>query len=306
MKKFLLKLIIFTLALLLVITIGFFLPQTPRASKSLLNSQVQKDSLLINVESPRLILIGGSNLSLGINSQIFKDSLNLNPINTAIHGNIGLVYMLDHTLPYIKNNDIVIVVPEYDHFFGDYAYGNEELLRTVASYDKSELLNLRWKQQVNISNYILKYSFSKFKPLEYIRAKEDPIYGVNSYNKYGDAINHWNLAKKNYPVSTAYTEAFNMDIINELKVFESKVKDKNAKIFISFPAYQDKSYANRKAQISKINSLYIENNFNILGSAERYYIADSLTFDSPYHLTKIGVDLRTKLLIEDIKNARLN
>ena len=82
---------------------------------------------------------------------MIKDSLNLNPIDTGIHGNIGLIYMMDNTLPYIKSGDIVVVSPEYQEFYGTVAYGKEELLRTIIDispsverlfgYKSEELLN---------------------------------------------------------------------------------------------------------------------------------------------------------------------
>jgi hypothetical protein len=41
----------------------------------------------------------------------------------------------------------------------------------------------------------------------------------------------------------------------------------------------------------------------VMGSPERYVMPETLMFDTPYHLIKKGVDLRTELMIEDIKLA---
>ena len=183
MKRFLIRISLFSLLLLLVVIIGFVLPVTPRASKSLLYAKIKKDSLLINTISPRIIFVGGSNLSFGINSSVIKDSLNLNPINTAIHASIGLEYMMDNTIQYIREGDIIILAPEYSHFYGRSIYGGEELLRTVADIDLSKLLTLKKEQLVNISKSLVKYSSSKFKPTEYWDLKESDIYSVNSFNK---------------------------------------------------------------------------------------------------------------------------
>ncbi|HZB13232.1 MAG TPA: hypothetical protein VE467_09405 [Chryseolinea sp.] len=40
-----------------------------------------------------------------------------------------------------------------------------------------------------------------------------------------------------------------------------------------------------------------------VGSTDRYLNPETLMFDTPYHLIKKGVDLRTELMIEDIKLA---
>ena len=83
MRKFILKLVLFALPIVIIFLLALFTPTTPRASKSLLMSSINKDSLLKNTPSPRIIFVGGSNLSFGLNSQMIKDSLSLNPATTS-------------------------------------------------------------------------------------------------------------------------------------------------------------------------------------------------------------------------------
>ena len=164
--------------------IGILLPVTRRTSANLLFGQVKKDSLLRNVSSPRIIFVGGSNLSFGLNSQLIYDSLHIYPINTAVHANLGLVYMMDHTLPFIKKNDVVVISPEYQQFYGDIAYGGEELIRTLVEISPQEILHLKRQQVINMLAQLPGYSFSKFKPSEYLIPPDlTGIYSVNSFNK---------------------------------------------------------------------------------------------------------------------------
>jgi hypothetical protein len=116
MNKLIKKITLVIIPIILFIFLGISLPTTPRASKSLLFANLKKDYLLKNVESPRMIFIGGSNLSFGLDSQKIKISLGINPINTGVHAGIGLKYMLDNTIQYIKNGYIIILIPEYHHF----------------------------------------------------------------------------------------------------------------------------------------------------------------------------------------------
>jgi hypothetical protein len=46
--------------------------------------------------------------------------------------------------------------------------------------------------------------------------------------------------------------------------------------------------------------------FPLLGSPERYIMADNLVFNTPCHPVKEGVDYRTRLLIEDIRKSQAN
>jgi hypothetical protein len=69
---------------------------------------------------------------------------------------------------------------------------------------------------------------------------------------------------------------------------------------VSYPGFQDKSFYKSIDIIREVQKEY-ERNFTVLGTPERYMMPDSLMFDSPYHLTRQGVERRTKLLVEDIR-----
>lgn len=300
MKRFLIKISLFSLLLLFVVAIGFILPVTPRASKSLLYAKIQKDSLLVNTGSPRLIFVGGSNLSFGINSSLVKDSLKMNPINTAIHASIGLQYMMDNTIQYLKQGDIVILSPEYNHFYGRFVYGGEELLRTVVDIDIRNLFHLSEEQLENISKYFLKYNFSKFKPTEYFGFKESDVFSVNSFNQYGDAYKHWTMGPEVFTIMDITKEIYNPITIILIEKFNNELEKKGAKLFITYPDLQASSYDKNIKQIEKVENELKKSNFNLLGTPERYRMPDSMMFNTPYHLLKTGVDYRTQLLIEDI------
>lgn len=307
MKKFILKIISFGLLFLTLFLICFTLPATPRASKSLLFSNVKKDSLLKNTISPRLILVGGSNLSFGINSETIKDSLKINPINTAIHANIGLQYMMDNTLKHIKEGDIVLLTPEYNHFYGSYIYGRGELLRIVTQINFLDFFKLKNKQILSVLKYIPKYSLSKLNPLEYIGFREHDIYSVSSFNEYGDVYTHWGMKQREFPTANKIKERYNSNSIKLINEFRIGLVEKGASLFISYPCYQASSFDKNIKQIKKIQKELKKNNFKILGTPERYRMDDSLMFNTPYHLLKKGVNLRTKLLIEDLKiNSIIN
>jgi hypothetical protein len=303
MRKFLYKILWFIIILILPLTIGVFLPATPRALKSLIFSDLQKDSLIKNVESPRIIFIGGSNLSFGLNCQMIKDSLNINPVNTGIHASIGLIYMMSNSLKFIKEGDIVILVPEYQQFCGDYAYGDdgEELTRTIFDVNISKIHLLNIEQIINVIKKLPKYSISKFKASEYYGIIESDIYGVNSFNKYGDAYKHWGLKRVVFKPFGNIGNNLNQEVFNAIKEYQIEIEKKNAVLLISYPGYQDLSYLNSNDYIKKIETQLKINGFTTIGSPEEYMIPDSLMFNTPYHLSKKGVDYRTNLLISDIK-----
>jgi hypothetical protein len=304
MTKFIKKIIIFSLLAILIYLFGIFLPTTPRASKSLLMANINKNSLLQNTPSPRIIFVGGSNLSFGLNSEMIKDSLQLNPINTAIHASIGIKFMLDNTLEYVKNGDIILLAPEYSHFYRSLNFGSVELIRTVFDVNFKNIKHLNIFQFANIFPYLPKYSLSKFKPTEYFNVKESDVYSVNSFNQYGDTYTHWGMKKEEFQPYGKISDEFNSDVIDYFEEFNIAVKSKGATLFVSFPGFQETSFNNSTLAIQKVYDELSKSGLMLIGTPERYKIPDSLMFNTPYHLNKKGVDYRTKLLIEDIKKAR--
>ena len=307
MKQFVFRLLSFFLIIISLILLGFYLPATPRDRQSLLFSQVAKDSLMKHTSSPRIILVGGSNLSMGINSIILKKELKLNPINTSIHAAIGLKYMMKHTLKFLHKGDIIILSPEYQQFYGDFADGREELLRIIADLDKKELLDLQLSQIFKIFKYIPSYSLSKFKIQEYYYNKKDLfLYGSDGYNIYGDYSKHWNFKPEGAPVDNFLFDNYNPSVLSAIQEFNDELEKKGCKLFITFPGYQKSSFTKHKKQIDFVYSKLISSStLKILGKPKEFVQQDSLMYGTTYHLTKGAIDDRTKILIKEylkIKN----
>jgi len=306
MRKFIKKIIIFLGLFVLLLCLGFILPSTPRASKSLLFASVNKNILLQDTPPPRIIFIGGSNISFGLNSQVIQETLSLNPINTAIHAGIGLKYMLDSSIEYIRSGDIVVLIPEYCHYFKNINLGSEELMRTIFDVDMLRIKYLNKEQIKNILLFLPKYCLTKYNLKEYFFVVESDVYSINSFNQYGDVFAHWELDSKNVTPFGSIDSAFNSQVVDMIKTYNSQLLKKNARLFISFPGLQDKTFDNQIEAIRIVEHNLNQSGLKILGSPERYKMPDEMMFDTPYHLNKEGVERRTNLLIEDIREAMDN
>ncbi|GGD49078.1 hypothetical protein GCM10011514_11560 [Emticicia aquatilis] len=278
------------------------MPTTPRASKSLLMASINKNSLLRNTQSPRVIFVGGSNTCFGLNSQTVYSKLGLNPINTGIHALIGIKYMIDNTVENIKKGDIVVLIPEYGHYYRNLDEGSEELMRIIFDVDFSNIKYLDIQQLFNIVSFLPKYALSKYKITEYINIQESDVYSVNSFNKYGDTYTHWGKKPERFIPFPTISGDFNYEVIKYFEKYNEEITKKGAVLLVSFPCYQASSFKNSINQIKKIEDELNHSKLNIIGTAKRYMMPDSMMFNTPYHLTKSGVEFRTALLIEDLKS----
>jgi hypothetical protein len=307
MRKLLLKFLLILPILFFLLISSIILPPNKSIKNTNLFALPVKDSLLENTDSPRIIFIGGSNLSFGLNCQLIKDSLHLNPINTGIHAGIGLKFMLTNSLKYIRDSDIVILSPEYEQFYGDIADGNIVLLSVIIDvlHSSKDCDNI---QLIKLMRYVPEYAAAKLKLWNYYKKVDTTNVGIvdkNSFNCYGDAYIHWSMLKPTNVQPTHISGKFNSELLPILKEFELQVHSKNAHIFITFPGFQKTAYDMNISKIKEIEVRLKENGFYLLDSPERFSIADSLIFNTSYHLTKKGTDYRTSLLIEDLKKADL-
>jgi hypothetical protein len=303
MKRFLKEVCVFLIPPALIVVIGILMPTTPRASSSLLMAATRKKSMLQNVATPRIIFIGGSNISFGLNSFVIKDSLKLNPINTSIHASIGIKYMIDNVRDFIQKGDIVILVPEYSQFYRSLNFGSEELMRTIFDVDIDNIKYINVSQFVNLLSFLPKYSLTKFNFNEYRKFNNSEIYSVNSFNLYGDVYTHWAMEKKKFTPWATIKGEFNFKVVKYILDFNSEVEKKGAFLLVSFPCLQDSTYNNSISQIMRVEQELKSADLNIIGSTLRYKMQDSLFFNTPYHLNKNGVNYRTSLIIEDIKKG---
>lgn len=301
MKTFLKKIILFS-SVVLLLCCGVFLPVTPRIAQSLIMADRQKDALLENTPSPRIIFVGGSNLSFGLNSQLIKDATGLNPINTGLHMKLGLKYMIDNTLVYVQKGDIVVLVPEYDFFFQPYSQCSKELSRIIFDVDFSKIRLLDKTQLVQLSRRIPKYLMTKVKPREYWGFRRSTTYGRDAYNQYGDNSLHWEK-KGIVPGAYAFEGKYNPEVVQRIQEFDAAVQAKGATLLISLPGLHKDTFDLMSQQVNKVYAALQGVGVNVISQPEKYRMPDDMMFDSAYHLNKTGVDFRTRLLIQDLKTA---
>ena len=301
MKKFVIKVTTFIFVLLLILFLGALLPTTPRASESLLFAYNQKIDRLNNLEGKRIIFIGGSNLSFGLDSRVIEDSLGLQPVNLGLHALLGLKFIIESSEVYIRDGDIIVIAPEYSHFYKGLNSGSEELLRMGMDVDKRYFNFLNLSQIYNCLEFLPKYVYSKFKLKEYSGWVNSKYYSVSSFNAYGDVVAHWSEKGKYFEPFGEFKGELNENVIEYLQDYNLRMSKRNVKVFISFPVYQRSSYQNSLLQIKNLEERLHLSRLKILGSADRYAFPDSLFFNTPYHLNGMGVTTRSNYLLEDLK-----
>ena len=307
MKKFMFSILLFLLLFLSIIIGGLLIVRVTNP-KDLYFSLIDKHQMLKEIKSPRIILVGGSNLSFGIKSKMIQESFRINVINTSVHAGLGLKYITDDIIRFIKKGDIVILAPEYEHFFGNTLYGSEPMINSIISVPETyKFLNFQnWKEilgalpKTAVKNMI-KFGLSKYNQFSGI--KRVGIYDRNSFNEYGDVNAHFQMRNEDFDAPEGIEGFFNFEAIKTIISFKKGIEDKGGLFLFTYPCLMNTSLNSITEETAMINFKLNEIGVKIIGTPQRYSLSDSLYFNSQYHLDKEGVEIRTKYLIQDLQES---
>lgn len=303
MKRFLLQIVIFILIGLLSIAISFCFPDNSSV-QDMNYSILDKQRMLRVVATPRLILVGGSNLSFGVNSEMLQDSLGVSVVNAGLHAGYGLKFILDFVKPYIRPGDVVLLSPEYSQFYGTLAFGEIALLQAMDVYPKY-YKRLNMSQISSLLPHVTSFSIQKakkFATLSFHSKVDTGVYERRSFNNHGDAVAHWRLPNEKFEWEHL-EKTVNDDAFKLVSEFETYVIEAGATLCITFPCYNMSSYRISEQKVLTVEKRLQEMKSKLIGNSSRYCFPDSLFFNTSYHLNKKGIELRTQLLVEDLKTS---
>jgi hypothetical protein len=312
-KRLLIRVGLLTLAIFLT---GFVLSEydTRADDNSYVAAVLEKDRLIRTTPSPKIIMVGGSNLAFGTDSKMMQDSLGMNVINMGLYAKIGLRYMLAQVKPYIRRGDIVLVVPEYDQFYGAYLEGdntlNTAMLYTPAdripdfirSYSIVDVI-LRPRAENARRSFLRAAAAAVGKKEEFFPPDTNPVYNRHSFNQYGDAVAH--LSRQGKDPDSIYVGAlppmknFNPDAVEVVDdLYKAAVKN-GARAYFLWPSYMDSAYVINEAAIDSLGArISAGTRMPVAGSPKQFVFPKTYFFDTRYHLNAPGREVRTRKMIE--------
>lgn len=90
---------------------GFALPK--QYGDTFLGELKYKAELLEDTPGPRIVLVGGSGIAFGVDSALMERELpGYSVVNFGIYAALGTTVMLDLSQPYVREGDIVVLIPE--------------------------------------------------------------------------------------------------------------------------------------------------------------------------------------------------
>lgn len=306
MKKFLYKIT------LLITTFTIFnmvlLFAVPKNKNEYLCAYNQKIHLLEATPHPQMIFIGGSNVAFSLDSKTIEDSLGYHVVNFGLHGGIGIRYIFEDALQYIKNGDVVVLQFEYANFYNNGNGERETFPLFMVSTNWRNINKLNVGQWITLIHGIPQYSIKSLKTIGkflthgcwYPTKKSQFVYAADGFNKYGDEISHFNYPNQKYKQTTTKNQKEEVDteFINWLNKTIESYEQAGATV-IMLPPVCIKSFFNQ----------YYDDNINVALTAIHHpYIVppssvaldDNYMFNTEYHMSREGCALNTQNIIHSL------
>jgi hypothetical protein len=311
MRKFISQSLIFIGIVVVIMLLSLFLIPNKKLINNSLYANIDKHQRLDSLPSPKIVFVGGSNLGFGLDSKRVEDSLHMPVVNMGLHAGLGLKFMIDEVKSSIKKGDIVVLSPEYHHFFGtNLLDGEKVLVALLFDVNRKDLKYVTFSQALHLVPLTIEYAVSKLM-LKDMNVMDEDVnnefeknYKRNSFNKYGDEVMHWNYPHQQIHQMARVTlnETISSATLDLISNFDKLLISRGAKLIIIPPAFMHSSLPGYEKVIGKIEIGLKQKQIPFAIKPASFAFPDSLFFNTIYHLNKQGVAIRTDSIIKLMKH----
>lgn len=267
---------------------------------------------LKNSTGKRIILVGGSNLTFGINSVMLKERFpDYDVINFSGSFMYGVVSLFELLKANTHEGDVVIFCPEYYNT----TYANTEA-SSITNWQYIES-NYAILEDIDIRN--TPHLFSQY--VTYLARKRgilpgkltntDSVYIRSGINSYGD-LTVYRKNRTGMSIALPSAGLITTTGMNRYNDVCKELTEKGVTCLFSFPSIhggessRDYIETATKEFMNKLRGSLDSRYCTIISKCSDYSFDVSLFYDNIYHLTLEGAKERTKVLIKDLENFGLD
>lgn len=233
--KFLISSIIAAFVLFEVITLGILMYPRGRFYQSYQSLIQDKYRILIETNTPKIIMIAGSSSAFGLNQSMLEEATGYKVANLGLHAGFGHWFYTELAKANINEGDIVLLGYEYGwEKEKQFNFLDQKLIMTGIDDDVKMYTRIPIRNWPDFIGYIF-----KFAEIKQSYEAESGIYSREAFDSQTgqmtmvrDYSMEWNPEIYGYAeVNTTISE----DVINYLKDFKEYVERKGAKVYFVAP-----------------------------------------------------------------------
>lgn len=298
----------FTLLMAVIaLVIGGTFTLIPSDPAGYFQASVFKLEILERTPSPRLIVIGGSNVAFGIDSELLESGLGIPVVNMGLHAGLGK-YSYKELSRHIGAGDIILLMPEYSVFSSpDHLEGNDLGLAQWTEYDLSRLVLFEPQRVPELILTMIQIKATR--SLTSFLTQGDlgrGAYTSAEFNSHGDFIGQADAAG---PVKKLPSDAyllpgdFSLETYQFFEQFNRDAQAKGATVYLEFPASRGlnclvtgrEQFQMLYENLKKLTTIPVITNMDELCYPNSYF------YDTIYHLNGIGREIITQRIVRDLQ-----
>ncbi len=282
----------------------------PSEKGSYLSAVIDKQARLRSLASPKLVFVGGSNLSFALDSPRIEHEMGMPVANMGLGIYAGLRFMLDSVVSRLGPGDLVVISAEYQLYRGLYN-GEDELLEVLEAFPDG-LRTVDWKAQaLPLARALPTFIKNKTnRMLAMLVQKSDPrcVYCRKAFNQYGDLVALDGQPGKDVATMALFRSKSEQgpiegDAIRGLRRFVAAATERGARVVLMFPAVPLPLYEKNREKIEEVYERVKKDvPVPVLGSPSENTMPAQYFWDWVYHLVPAGRDIRTGVVLERLKN----
>ena len=308
MKQFLFRIALLLVIVLAVLTLVLFaIPNNKIPDNSLFASH-DKHQRLESLSSPKIVLVGGSNLPFGIKSEMIEEAMGLPVVNMGLHAGLGMNFILSEVEEDIHKGDVVVVSLEYHHFLSSTMYNGEDVLAALLfDVNRNCISCVKFGQWMAMIPNICLYASKKLINISSPKVDDfEDLFTRESFNEYGDEVAHYGLASTVHSGDKPeLSKSVYKKSIKRLVEFCDFVESKGATFVLVACPYPESQYILDEEAIGHIEEELLSAGLSFSIKPQDCVFPDSLMFNSFFHLSGFGAKVRTKKLIDVLNKERI-
>ncbi len=265
-----------------------------------------KFNLLTETEGEKIVVIGGSSVAFGLDSEKLSEYTGKPVVNFGLYAAIGTKAMLELSLAGIGEGDTVVLAPELDSQTMSMYFSAEHILPAV-----DEDYSMLWHFDSDDIFKLVGGSFAHaVKKLGFGEDILDPagIYNSKNFNEYGDiksGLREGNVMQLYYDPATrivldeGIVEKEFTDYLNE---YISKCEGRGARVYFSYCPMNEAAIEDKTEESIAAFESFLKKNVkcDFISIMDDYILDKAYFYDTNYHLNDTGVELRTLTLAQDL------
>jgi len=305
LKRFLIRLGCFCiLQLTMGIVVVYF--GSARQTDHYLASIHDKLELLHATENPRLILVGGSNVAFGIDSEQIGNALKREPVNFGLHAGLGLDFALRPVEQAIRPGDTIVVMPEYALLASETQEGDRETIAQMLELwpDAHRYFDTGFEDVKSFLDtgglWLAHLWVQRARRRLFKRELQNGIYTRQGFNRYGDMVAHYGHSPADIDdrdVVNVFSDECLNRAVARLNSFHAACREKGGQVFFAYPPYPKSHYQVAETSIARIHDELSKSlTMPIIDSPDKFTLPADHFFDTIYHLTEKGARHRSRQL----------